>query len=90
MLHLVCVSVERGGKVRFADDVVLFDFAGFSILGCTSTGAFVGLSPDEKEACFEALSSDARKIPSSVFSTEAMSVFLRVDLFLAAIGPRCL
>lgn len=61
--------------MRFADDVVLFDFAGFSILGCTSTGAFVGLSPDEKEACSEALSSDARKIPSSVFSTEAMSVF---------------
>lgn len=61
--------------MRFADDVVLFDFAGFSILGCTSTGAFAGLSPDKKETCSEALSSDAREIPSGVFSAEAMSVF---------------
>ena len=51
----------KEGHMKLSDDVVLFEYAGFSILGNLATGAVIGLDIDELNACKNAIERNNRE-----------------------------
>lgn len=63
--------------MKLSDDVVVFDYAGFPMLGNLATGAVIGMDPDEESACRDALEIGGGEFLEDGLSPEFLGVMSR-------------